>query len=425
MLESVGPDGRWRLTRTLGAGGFSTVFAALDTRFESPVAVKILAENFANNVEVRERFLAEALLQRRLTGPVVPVYDSGETPSGQPFIVMPLADGGDLDSRVRSWRKTAEPTVDELYQLASMLSRAIGALHAQGVVHRDVKPSNLLLFGADDERPPERFIGPNETLLLGDLGFAKRLADGSGLTLGVGTPGFVPPEQRKPGRVDNRADIWAASAVLHWFATGHPPNDSPVLRSNDLADAGIGDELAAAIAVGMADDPAERPDTIDDWYLSVRRALVAPLAPRSTTGSRRERRRLAAGLASVVGAMVLAVAVTYLLTRPDSDNDEASAVASTVTSADGVSVSTADVDGTTVVVTGPETIAVGETATFTVEVSERISTWTWISPSGTHHTDEPSLAVRATRPGEGSVRIVVSGPTGQTRVVTHQFTVVS
>ncbi|MDH4277821.1 MAG: serine/threonine protein kinase [Acidimicrobiia bacterium] len=424
MDEAVGPNGRWRLINTLGAGGFSTVYRALDTRFESPVAVKILAENYTNHVEVRERFLSEALLQRQLTGPVVPVYDTGETPSGQPFIVMPLADGGDLDNRVRSWRATAEPTSDDLYQLASMLSRAIGALHAQGVVHRDVKPSNLLLFGSDDERPPDQLIGPNETLLLGDLGFAKQLADGSGLTLGVGTPGFVPPEQRTPGRVDNRADIWAASAVVHWFLTGHPPNDSATIRANDLAAAGTGDELAAAIAAGMADDPARRPATIEEWYRSVRRALIPPLPVDSVTA--RRRRPLVAG---VVAALVAAIAVIViagmagvrLVNRSGAARIEAE-VATAVT--DGVVTTTADLDGSTVVITGPETIAVGETGTFTVELPEDISTWTWISPTGTHHTGEPSLAVRATRPGRGVVQLVISGATGETRVVAHGFDVV-
>ena len=378
--------------------------AALDTRFESPVAIKILAENYANHVEVRERFLAEALLQRRLTGPVVPVYDTGETARGQPFIVMPLADGGDLSSRVQSWRATAEPTADDLYQLASMLSRAIGALHAQGVVHRDVKPSNLLLFGADQDQPTGQLIGANETLLLGDLGFAKRVADDTGLTLGVGTPGFVPPEQRRPGRVDNRADIWAASAVLHWFLTGHPPNDSAVIRANDLAAAGTGDELAAAITAGMADNPAERPATIEDWHRSIRQALIPPL-PGGSTGTeqgRGRRRPIDLLVAGLVGLLVGIVAVFPFVRSGTA------------------------VDDTTVAITGPETIAVGETGTFTVDISDPddIATWTWVSPTGTHHTGDPTLEVRATRPGDGVVQLVISDSAGGIRTIAHEFEVV-
>ena len=434
-LPTLGPNDRWRITHTLGAGGFATVHAAIDTRLESPVAIKLLADNYASNIEVRERFLSEAMLQRRLPGPVVPVYDTGETANGQPFMVMPLAEGGDLQQRVERWRANGgAPNNDDLYRLTLILANAIGALHAQGIVHRDLKPSNLLLFGGGSQAADvdDTWILPNETLLLADLGFAKNLAESSGLTVAGGTPGFLPPEQVRPGRVTERADIWGASAILHWFITGHRPNDSSDIRRDHLLAAGARVELADAVEQGMADRPMDRPASLEAWARQIRMALTAPVvaAPGSrasneldqaATGRRVRLGPMAAALAiAVVGGLAGFVAATI---GADGSDEPGRTVVST-TGDDGQLVHRLAGEDIDVSVSGPSTIAVGETARFTVDADSAVVDWIWISPSGTVHDDgQLTFPVRATQTGAGTVTLVATTRLGQTFTVEAPFMV--
>ncbi|GAA0608475.1 serine/threonine protein kinase [Kribbella sandramycini] len=209
--------GRYRLRDKIGAGAFATVWRGYDDDLDVDVAVKVLADNWASRADVRERFLSEARLMRRISSDrVVRVFDLGRLPDGRPYFVMDYVGGGTLGDVLRGG--TVEP-VDALWWGAD-LARAVAALHYEGVVHRDVTPANLLLR----ENQGIESGGGTHRIVLADLGLAKRAAEASGLTQAVGTPAYMAPEQgRGDGGFDERADIYAIGAVTYALLTGRPP----------------------------------------------------------------------------------------------------------------------------------------------------------------------------------------------------------
>jgi serine/threonine protein kinase len=209
--------GRYRLQSKIGAGAFATVWRGYDDDLDIDVAVKVLAENWASRIDVRERFLAEARLMRRIASDrVVRVFDLGELPDGRPYFVMDHVGGGNLAEIIKLGPL---PPADALWWGAD-LARAVAALHEEGVVHRDITPANLLL------RPTraDQTGGGTHRIVLADLGLAKRVAEASGLTQAVGTPSYMAPEQgRESGGFDERADVYAIGAVTYALLTGRPP----------------------------------------------------------------------------------------------------------------------------------------------------------------------------------------------------------
>lgn len=206
--------GRHRILEPLGVGGFATVWRGYDAELDADVAVKVLAENWAARADIRSRFVDEARLLRRADSDrVVRVHDIGTLPDGRPYFVMSYADGGTLADRL-----TGEPVpVDEALRLAEESARAVGVLHELGVLHRDVKPSNVLF-----RRTPT-----GEQVMIADLGLAKAVANASGITLSAGTPGYMPPEQVDPaGGLDRRVDVYALGALTYQLLTGTVP-ESP------------------------------------------------------------------------------------------------------------------------------------------------------------------------------------------------------
>jgi serine/threonine protein kinase len=200
--------GRYLLADRLGAGAFATVWKAYDPELDTDVAVKVLADNWASNADVRERFLAEARLLRRISSPrVVRVHDVG-VQDDRPYFVMDYVPGGTLAERIGYCLPA------EALQLAAEAGYAVHVLHDAGVIHRDIKPSNLLLDS--DRRPP--------AVLVADLGSAKQLADASGLTVTTGTPAYMAPEQVfQTGGFDARADVYALGVVTFELLTGQKP----------------------------------------------------------------------------------------------------------------------------------------------------------------------------------------------------------
>ena len=202
--------GRYTLEDVLGRGGMAVVYRGRDEELGRPVAVKILADNLAGDEAFRERFLREARLAARVAHPnIVDVYDWGEGDDGRPYIVMEYVDGetaGELLAR----RGKLEP--DEAVELAVQVCGGLEHAHAAGLVHRDIKPQNLLLR-------------PDGTLKIVDFGIA-RAEHGTRLTeVGsvLGTAAYLAPEQAAGGEITPAADIYALGVVLYELLTGRTP----------------------------------------------------------------------------------------------------------------------------------------------------------------------------------------------------------
>ncbi len=199
--------GRYAVRRRIGAGGFATVWLAYDEQLDSPVAVKVLAENWTEDHHVRQRFLEEGRFLRKVESPhVVSVYDAGELEDGRPYLVMSYADQGTLADRLEIDGLTAAQSLEVVRQVGAGLT----ALHERGVLHRDVKPANVLFrtVEARDGRPQVR-------AMMADLGLGKALDMSSRLTMIAGTPSFVAPEQAQGEPLDARADLYALGALTH------------------------------------------------------------------------------------------------------------------------------------------------------------------------------------------------------------------
>ena len=209
MGDLVGHNlGPYRLLEQLGAGGMATVYKAYHAAMDRYVAIKVLPQHLARDPNFRARFQQEARVIARLEHRhILPVYDVAEEDS-IPYLVMRYTDGGDLNNLIGG-RITTERAVELLAQVAE----ALGYAHRQGVIHRDVKPANVL-------------IGRDGDALLADFGIAKIYEDTLQLTGEgnmVGTPAYMAPEQLQGKRVDPRTDIYALGVVLYQALTGECP----------------------------------------------------------------------------------------------------------------------------------------------------------------------------------------------------------
>jgi hypothetical protein len=257
--------GRYLLLDPLGAGGMGTVFRARDTKLDRPVAVKLLPQGSAPDPDAVARFRREARALARLTHPgIIQAYDSGED-GGRPFLVMELVEGQSLSALLRAQgRLSPTRAADFAYQAA----RALHHAHKSGLVHRDVKPSNLLL-SADGR------------LRLLDLGLARFLQDQIGeaaLTrtgTGLGTPDYAPPEQFRDARTaDARSDVYSLGCTLYHLIAGRVPfpgsSFSEKVEAHESREPAPLEEVCPevpaglALAVGkmMAKRPADRFQTM-------------------------------------------------------------------------------------------------------------------------------------------------------------------
>ena len=286
--------GNFSLTRKLGAGAFATVWLARDEGLDSWVAIKILAENWADDLRIRDHFVSEARILRELNHRyIVRVLGIGERADGCPYFVMDYADAGTLADRISENRhRGALPSAPEVADLVTRMCEGLAVAHAHGVVHRDLKPSNVLFRHVDDthrqalaELTPEVELA-NEELLLADFGIARRLEAVTHTQSTMGTVLYMAPEQFA-GSGDHRVDIYSAAVLLHEFVTNEPPFPEeqgtlqimsakaqgriPSIRERrpDLPVA-----LSDAIRQALAPDPTERPGSAVNWALLVRRALA-------------------------------------------------------------------------------------------------------------------------------------------------------
>ena len=205
--------GRLRRISRIGAGGFATVWLYHDDELRSSVAVKALADNWAQRDDIRKRFLEEARILRQADSDhVVRVYDIGEV-DGTPYFVMSYADRGSLADHLAPDQPLPPPMVVDVISQAAL---GVDVLHRHGVIHRDIKPQNLLLHGSPDGYA---------RVLVADLGVAKAALHATGVTQVVGTPAYMAPEQSVGVHVDRRADVHALAAVAYQMFTGHRVRD--------------------------------------------------------------------------------------------------------------------------------------------------------------------------------------------------------
>jgi len=198
--------GRYELERELGRGGMAVVWLARDTELDRPVAVKILAEHLAGDPEFRDRFLREARIAGRLAHPnLVRVFDVGED-DGLPFIVMEYVEGRTLEG--------VHVEAPEATRLGLQLCAGLEQAHAAGVVHRDLKPGNLLLRA-------------DGTLKIADFGIARAVEETRMTQAGtvLGTLAYLAPEQAAGHEVTTAADIYSLGVVLRNLIEGPVPRD--------------------------------------------------------------------------------------------------------------------------------------------------------------------------------------------------------
>src|SRR6188508_612068 len=202
-------SGRYRLDAQVGAGGMSTVYRAFDSTLERRVAIKLMHRDIAADSDQLERFRREARAVAQLSHPhIVGVIDAGEE-DGRPYIVFEYVEGETLKDRIR---RLGRLPVDEAIAYAIEIARALSAAHARGIVHRDVKPQNVLV----DEEGSAKVT---------DFGIARSMDD-SGLTAEgrvLGTTDYVSPEQALGHDVNGQSDIYSLGIVLYEMLTGEVP----------------------------------------------------------------------------------------------------------------------------------------------------------------------------------------------------------
>jgi serine/threonine-protein kinase len=255
---------RYQDVRHLARGGMGNVYSATDTVLGRTVALKLLAERYADDEDIKRRFKNEALAAARLSHApfTVMIFDVGEAEE-QPFIVMELLEGGSLEDRLRGGRLATSDVLRWLEQAAE----ALDAGHAAGVVHRDVKPGNLLLDGRDDVH-------------VADFGVASAVGLDSMTMTGtvLGTAGYLSPEQARGERATPASDRYGLAVVAWELLTGRRPfeSESPTAEAAAHVNAevpSISWELDPVFQRALAKDPEARYPTAKDFVAELRLAL--------------------------------------------------------------------------------------------------------------------------------------------------------
>lgn len=317
--EPVRTFGRYELLSLVGEGGMGQVWRARDRQTNRVVALKVLPERSAEDEEPRERFRRECEAVAQLTEPhVIPIHDFGDM-DGRLFLNMRLVDGTDLRTLIKREGALAPARA---VAIVTQVAGALQAAHDVGLVHRDVKPSNIL-------------VSDNDFAYLIDFGIAHASGDHTLTRAGetIGTAAYIAPEAIGAAvKTHARVDVYALACVLHECLTGKPPFSSdmgiqgmiahhlhtpPPRPSASAPD--VSPALDAVVAKGMAKDPDERYPTVRDLAAAARAATgavdTAAILP-STQPASRSRKVIAIVAAAMVAIVVGAVIV---VTRPSPD----------------------------------------------------------------------------------------------------------
>jgi len=311
---SVGDEvAGYRIDARLARGGMGVVYRATHLGLDRPVALKVIARELAGDASFRDRFLRESRLAARLDHPaVVPVYDSREV-DGELFVAMRLVEGGDLRGLID---RAGPLPPDRATALLGQIAEALDAAHAAGIVHRDVKPHNVLVEG--------------DRAYLSDFGLAKSLEDsGASSASVVGTAAYMSPEQWRGEPVGPAGDVYSLGCVLYEAVTGIVPMARA--DADPATTPSLSPDLEAAIEKATAPRPEDRFATAGALIAAARATSVTPDEARATSvthaytqvargsedvtqvarapegGGARRRRVALAGGALVVAAAVVAV----------------------------------------------------------------------------------------------------------------------
>ncbi len=275
MFDIVGKSlGRYHVVEQFGGGGMATVFKAYDSSLERFVAVKVIRTEIVMDQEFLKRFQREARALAQLDHPyILKVLDYGEQ-DGMPYLVMPFEPGGTLKDRMGSpW------PYQEAARLLTPIARALECAHQQMIIHRDVKPANILFTQGG-------------TPTLSDFGIAKMLDMGesmqlTGTGMGIGTPDYMAPEQWL-GKVDARTDIYALGVVFYEMVTGRRPftadtpaavmlkhMQDPLPRPRSIV-ASLPDEVEQVIFKALAKKPEDRYQEMSAFATALEKLSLAP-----------------------------------------------------------------------------------------------------------------------------------------------------
>jgi len=320
--------GRYHILEQLGEGGMAVVYKAFDTHIEVEVAVKVIRiEDLPPKIVDRslKRFEREAKSLARLDhANIVRVTDYGKY-EGQPFLVMPYLSGGTLKTRLRGKPIRAEEAADLLIPIADALAYA----HGQGMIHRDVKPSNIL-------------ISAKGSAMLTDFGVAKIIdeettMDLTGTSATVGTPEYMAPEQATAKTVDHRADIYALGVVLYEMVTGRKPfqADTPmavlIMHARDPLPRPstfvpkLSGRVEQVLLKALAKDPANRYQSMGEFASALsaltkqpkseRKEKTARIAPKKTPRKSKEGKRSKVLWLGLTGVALISALLGWLAGR--------------------------------------------------------------------------------------------------------------